>query len=88
MKVLCINDKGRPDEIPTSKWIKEGETYTAIDAIPCKAQPGCPVALVLAEIDLSGYGFYKGFASTRFQIVQLDPSEIIYVEKEELVHEN
>jgi hypothetical protein len=76
MKVVCRNDKGRPDEIPTSKWVKEGDEYTVIDAIPCNMQPGAPIALVLEEIDLSGHGFYKGFCSSRFEIVQLGPPEI------------
>ncbi len=29
-KVICINDKNRPPEIPTSCWIKEGQEYTVV----------------------------------------------------------
>jgi hypothetical protein len=72
MTVICNDDTGRPDEIPTSKWVKKGEPYTVIDAIRCMTQPGQPVAYVLAEIDLSGYGAYKGFAASRFSIPELD----------------
>lgn len=72
MTVICNDDTGRPDEIPTSKWVKKGEAYTVIDAIKCMSQPGQPLAYVLAEIDLSGYGAYKGFAASRFSIPELD----------------
>jgi hypothetical protein len=27
VKIICVNDKNRPKEIPQSDWIKEGETY-------------------------------------------------------------
>lgn len=81
MKVVCINDLGRPDDIPLNKWIKKDEEYTVIDVIVCKAQPRKPVALVLAEIDLTGCGFYKGFNSDRFRIVQLGPAEQIHEEE-------
>jgi hypothetical protein len=29
-KVVCINDKHRPPEVPTSNWIKEGQEYTVV----------------------------------------------------------
>lgn len=28
MTVICINDKGRPSDVPLSNWIKEGQEYT------------------------------------------------------------
>lgn len=73
MRVLCINDNGRPDDIPASKWVKAGEPYTVIDVIKCVTQPGQPFAYVLDEIDLSGCGFYKGFSSTRFVVTEYQP---------------
>ncbi len=30
MKILCIDDKNRPDEIPIEKWVVEGREYTPI----------------------------------------------------------
>jgi len=27
-KVICIDDKHRPPDVPTTCWIKEGEEYT------------------------------------------------------------
>jgi hypothetical protein len=29
-KVVCINNKNRPPEVPTSCWLKEGEEYTVV----------------------------------------------------------
>lgn len=71
MKVICINDEGRPEAVPLSKWIKKGEEYTVIDLIRCGMQPGRPFAYVLAEIDLSGCDYYKGFSVHRFAVPEI-----------------
>lgn len=72
MKVICINDEGRPEAIPLSKWVKKGNEYTVIDIIKCGMQPGKPFAYILAEIDLSGCDYYKGFSIHRFTIPDID----------------
>ena len=33
MKILCIDDKNRPDEIPIEKWVVEGREYTPFDSL-------------------------------------------------------
>lgn len=75
MRVLCINAEGRPDDVPANKWVTVGEIYNVVDAIVCKSQPGRPVALKLEGLDISGCGAYRGFASSRFQIVSYDPQD-------------
>ena len=30
MKITCIDDKGRPPEIPIEKWVVKGTEYTPI----------------------------------------------------------
>jgi hypothetical protein len=75
MKVICINDDGRPDDIPTSKWIVKDETYTVVKFLNCVAQPGNPVCFVLEEIDLKGCGNYIGFDSKRFAPVRTEALE-------------
>ena len=30
MKIMCINDANRPQEIPQNKWVKKNEIYTLI----------------------------------------------------------
>lgn len=79
MTVICINDKGRPDEIPVTRWVREGERYTVERVIKCLTQPGQPHAYVLAELSIAGFGAYRGFNSSRFVAVQIGPE----VEKKE-----
>jgi hypothetical protein len=67
MRVLCINDAGRPNEIPASKWIKKGEEYTVIYTQKCHVQGGA-ISFKLAEIDLTGCEPYEGFNAERFAI--------------------
>jgi hypothetical protein len=31
LKLICIDDKNKPKEIPKEKWVKYGETYTLIN---------------------------------------------------------
>lgn len=65
MKVVCVKDEGRPNEIPTTKWVKKGDVYTVIDYIKCNIQGG-KIAYILEEIDLSGCEPWKGFSEDRF----------------------
>ncbi len=65
MKVICVNDKGRPNEVPADKWVTKGERYTVAGVVKCNIQNGA-VAYVLEEIDLTGHEPYIGFDSRRF----------------------
>jgi len=81
-KVICINAKGRPNEIPTNKWIKENEVYTVIKAIKCNPQGGL-LGFELEEIDLKGCEPYLYFAANRF--APLVPDEVLEKELEETI---
>lgn len=72
MKIECINDKGRPNEIPISKWIKQGEVYTVLKAMKCNSQGGL-LGFELEEIDLKGCEPYLYFAANRFKPVVDNP---------------
>lgn len=61
MRVVCINDSGKPDEIRQSNWVVKGNEYT----------------VVLSAVDMLGESYYKlleikpdlpysGYASYRF----------------------
>jgi hypothetical protein len=64
MEVLCVNDGGRPGDIPISKWIKKGRTYTVINSYK---DMNSMLLYELEEIDLKSLGtIYKGFAAYRF----------------------
>ncbi len=81
MRVLCINNKNRPNTIPTSVWkqLVEGEEYTITKVMKCNIQGGI-YGYQLAEIDISMYSPYEYFAAYRFAIVAPTPE---IVEKEE-----
>jgi len=64
VRVLCVNDSGRPEDIPVSKWLKKGSKYNVIDSF--KDMNGM-LLFVLEEIDIASLGtLYKGFAAYRF----------------------
>lgn len=86
IEVICINDQHRPNEIPTSRWIKKGETYHIIEISKLLAQGGL-YGCKLAEInndDLVPYQFFRldRFAQVLTQemeeelLAQIDISEL------------
>jgi hypothetical protein len=82
MKVVCINDKNKPKQIPFNKWIKEGEQYTVIFATPLNIQKN-KLGYQLKEIDLDKSCFpYHYFDSSRFK--ELDTSSAVKAEEQEI----
>lgn len=80
MKVVCINDRNRPKQIPPEKWIKKDEIYTVIATTMMNIQRN-KVGLKLAEIELGQSCFpYEYFDAERFAIV--DPSKVNFKEHE------
>lgn len=86
MKVVCIDDKNRPNEIPTSKWVEKGKEYTVIKADYMNMQNQL-LGYQLAEIDLSSCVPYLYFAASRFAIIEPDKEEEIENAKELEVEE-
>jgi hypothetical protein len=76
MLVECINDKGRPNEIPITHWVKKGHAYTILAVF--NDMNGVPYC-ILEEIDLRELHVpYKGFAVYRFSPIDEAPaSELI-----------
>jgi len=73
MKVICINDKDYPSEIPFSLRPKKGCEYTVVEAMKCAVQGGL-LGYKLAELDLGNQCFpYLYFAASRFRPVQETP---------------
>tara|TARA_B110000503_G_C7029906_1_gene363541 strand:+ start:289 stop:579 length:291 start_codon:yes stop_codon:yes gene_type:complete len=72
MKLICINDSDRPNDIPTSKWIKKGNHYTAVKFNKMNMQAGA-LGVQLEEIDLSDCFPHTHFLASRF--VPLIPVE-------------
>lgn len=70
-EVICINDQDRPNEIPLSKWVKKGKTYTVVRIVSMVVQGGYGVEL--QEIDLSDCSPYNFFGSHRFAPLEEAP---------------
>ena len=67
-EVVCINDKNRPDGIPTTKWVKKGEVYTVIKVVFPHSQPNT-MGFKLAELNIDDCFPYQYFSAERFAIV-------------------
>jgi len=67
-KVICIDDKFRPDGIPTSKWVKHGQEYTVIEVTKMLIQGGM-LGYKLQELNIDDCFPYQYFAARRFGIV-------------------
>ena len=65
MKVVCINDAHRPNEVPLSRWIKRNETYTVVKVVNIRQQPGV-LGFKLAERDNDDLFPYTYFRADRF----------------------
>jgi hypothetical protein len=66
-KALCIDDRDRPVDVPTSKWVKKGNYYTVISMEKMNMQSG-QIGFELEELDLSDCFPYTRFAAWRFAI--------------------
>lgn len=79
MKIMCVNDKNKPQEIPQDKWVKIGEIYTLIGVQPLLSSNS--MGFELAEITLGEDCFpYHYFNPNRF--VPIDEKEIEAIEAE------
>jgi hypothetical protein len=68
MQVEAIDISSRPSDIPLSKWLKLKVPYTVINSF--KDMNGV-LLFQLEEIDLVSLGTsYKGFASSRFRVLE------------------
>lgn len=65
---ICLNDRGRPNEIPISKWIIKDRQYTIKEFVIHNLQ-GRIIGVKLWEIDLVDCVPYSTFVVTRFGII-------------------
>lgn len=77
MKVICIDDKNRPDGIPSTRWIKKGNVYTVIEVAKLPMQGGM-LGFKLEEINIDDCFPYQYFDSNRF--IPLDTHRVIWTE--------
>lgn len=70
---VCINDKGKPNEIPQRLWIKEGRAYE-VDWVGVLANGQYNVHLKHPELDKECLP-YTGFSINRFRFSKLGDSQ-------------
>lgn len=73
MKVICINNSNKPNNIPSSEWIELGGIYTVTKVKSMGLQPG-KLGFLLKEVQLSELSFpYEMYDAERFLPVQSHP---------------
>lgn len=86
MKVLCIDDRNRPEEVPATHWVKKGEEYNIIRV--CKLNIQGLLGVQLAEIDLSPFEPYIYFDSARFVPFDYTLSDLLGEREIEIIQDN
>jgi hypothetical protein len=85
MKIMCINDKNRPQEIPANKWLVNGEVYTLIGVQPLLSSNS--MGFELAEIQLGEECFpYHYFNPDRFVPVEETELDALEAELDEILY--
>jgi len=68
MDVICIDAKGKPNEIPELYWLVEGKPYTVVQADRLISQNGI-MGYKLAELNIDHFSPYEYFDARRFAIL-------------------
>jgi hypothetical protein len=73
---ICINDKGRPKNIPVERWLKKGQKYHVIYTV--YVLPQRQLAVYLSEINLDeSCAPYEYFLAKRFAFTDEDLDKLI-----------
>jgi hypothetical protein len=75
VRCLCIDDSGRPEVVPTSKWVVKDMEYHIKHVYYHKAQGVQGVEL--SEINLDGCSPYISYRMSRFAIHKDDINKLI-----------
>ena len=73
---VCVDDKNRPVEIPTSKWVKDGEKYHITHVYHQYQQKGIK-GVELSEFDISDCAPYNCYRLDRFAFTEEDLLKLI-----------
>lgn len=76
MKVTCINDSNRPNEVPLSRWVKKGEEYTIVKIDKMVKQGGIG-GVKLEELNNDDLYPWSYFNINRFTFSQKQLDEAI-----------
>lgn len=81
IKCRCIDDKGKPSEIPSSKWVKKNQEYT-ITHIFIMVQQNRIQGCELAEFDISMHVPYNCYRLSRFAFAKEDLDKVLQLMKD------
>jgi hypothetical protein len=85
MKIMCINDKNKPAEIPQEKWVQAGSIYTLVEAQPLLSSNS--LGFVLDEITLGEDCFpYHYFNPDRFVPIEQSEFDALDAELDEILN--
>lgn len=84
-RVKAVNAKNKPDGIPDSKWLVEGQEYTVIAVAKLLIQGGM-IGFKLEELNIDAYFPYQYFAASRFAI-EIKKRDEVEEELERLLRE-
>lgn len=73
-KVVCINAKNKPSEVPESSWVEEHEIYTVI-LVSRMAKQGMILGFKLAEVSMPEGCKYQHYMADRFRPATEDDFE-------------
>jgi hypothetical protein len=73
---VCIDDSGKPENIPQSKWVKRGEKYHITYSVICFPQKVLAFSIYEKPMDETCFP-YQYFISTRFAVAPEDLEKLI-----------
>ena len=73
--VVCVDDSGRPSDIPVAKWPVKGKRYT-VTSFVVMVNMGKSIGVTLEEINLNGCYPYLYYREDRFA-VSVDDSAVL-----------
>jgi len=83
LKVVCINAQNKPDKVPLTEWLVQGEIYTVRKVVQM-ALMNNQIGFELEEVSLSPDSFpYEYYSASRFIPLELLDYEEYTVKEEE-----
>jgi len=68
MKVICIDNSNKPENIPDEEWLEEGMIYTIVDVVELNLQKG-KLGISLEELKLTEASApYQYYSLERFLV--------------------
>jgi len=85
-RVICVDDRNRPDGVPTSQWPKKGQFYTVTEVSKMRVQGGL-LGFKLAELNIDSCFPYQYYSANRFRIPVFTGNEETEAMLEKLLEE-